>query len=516
MLKRLRVKFIALNMIIAAAVLVLTFSAVCILDYQQSRAQVFEELEITLQHILTPDDPRHQKKPFDDGRFGVWDSAFEIEDDDLGELDELEDWDGSEDFGDLKDAPLSGSADDADDANDAKISNDQSNMKNSSSKEASAGSRAESFDQETTLEREGALPPRIGGPEDERSIPIAAYLLINGSLVELTKHSTASVAEDILDKAAQEVAYASDGRGELSHLGLFYAKTTFDDETFVAFADANAANGWQSVVLILVGVGLVALGIFFVISLFFSRWALTPVAKAWEKQRQFVADASHDLKTPLTVILANSSILAEHPEKTVAEQLQWVESTEHEALSMQALVGDLLTLAQIDEAEISPHLAGSSSAREMVDFSNLVEGELLQMESLAFEHGIDLNSSVTPGLFVSGEAAHLRRIVTTLVDNACKYAGAGQSVSVNLASVGRKAVLTVHNTGPAIDAADLPHIFDRFYRADKARNRNDIGGHGLGLAIAQALATEYGGALTAQSTELEGTTFTLTLPLGQA
>lgn len=462
MLKRLRIKFIVLNMVIAAAVLILTFSAVCVLDYQQSINQITEELDVTLSHVGNPDDPRHQRKPFGFDRFDFLDP-----------------------FEDTNFDPLT------------------------------TDSQTPSEDaQPPQSDSEAALPPRIGGPEEDRALPIATYVLRDASLIELAKHSTASIDEDMLTQAATEVAEVPDGHGELHNLGLFYAKRTLNDESYVAFADASAANSWQSVALILAGVGVGALGVFFVISLFFSKWALAPVAKAWEKQRQFIADASHDLKTPLTVILANSAILEEHPEKTVADQMQWVESTEHEALSMQALVGDLLTLARIDEAETLSQSATTGASLDLVDFSDLVEGELLQMESLAFEHGIELTSTVASGVFVSGEAAHLRRIVTTLVDNACKYAGAGQMVSVHLRTANRKAVLQVHNTGSAIDPADLPHIFDRFYRADKARNRNDIGGHGLGLAIAQALAEESGGSITAQSTEADGTTFTLTLPLG--
>lgn len=494
MLKRLRVKFIALNMIIVAAVLILTFSAVCILDHQQNITRVTQELNTTLERIIPPDDPHRQKKHPNDALFDFFDPVF----DSNNTLENPDGFDDVEIIGGFK--SLDGT-------------NKTSSEKTEENAENDALEAPEAEEQSQT-QRDTALPPRIGGSEEEKRIPIATYLLRGTTLIELTKHSTASLDESVLTQAAQEVAQAPDGDGELKNLGLFYAKKTFNDEAYVAFADASAADSWQSVALILGGVGLVALLLFFVISLFFSRWALAPVAKAWEKQRQFVADASHDLKTPLTVILANTSILEEHPEKTIAEQKQWIESTEHEARSMQALVGDLLTLARIDEAEAHAALPGKAIVSERVDFSNLVEGELLQMESLAFEHGITLTSAIAPDLFVSGTPADLRRIVTTLVDNACKYAGMGQVVSVDLTATGRKATLIVHNTGSAIDPTDLPYIFDRFYRADKARNRNDIGGHGLGLAIAQALAHEAKGTITAQSSESDGTTFTLTLPLG--
>lgn len=505
MLKRLRVKFIALNMIIVAAVLILTFSAVCVLDHQQSIARVTQELNTTLERIIPPDDLHRQKKHPDDGLFGVFEPLFDVD----GAYEGMEAFDNQNDFEDfdaLRD-PNEHVLTDGDESDE----DDEGNKTTDDEAAISEDGTVDETSEQT--KRETALPPRIGGSTQENRIPVATYLLCGTTLVELTKHTTASIDDAVLTKAAEKVAQAPDGDGELKDIGLFFAKKTIDGEAYVAFADASAADSWQSVALILASVGLGALVLFFIISLFFSRWALAPVAKAWEKQRQFVADASHDLKTPLTVILANTAILEEHPEKTISEQKQWVESTEHEALSMQALVGDLLALARIDEVEANTQLSKKTTPAERIDFSNLVEGELLQMESLAFEHGITLTSTITPNLFVNGTAADLRRIVTTLVDNACKYAGAEQLVSVNLAATGRKLLLAVHNTGPAIDPADLPHIFDRFYRADKARNRNDIGGHGLGLAIAQALAQEANGSITAQSSDTEGTTFTLTLPL---
>lgn len=505
MLKRLRVKFIALNMIIVAAVLILTFSAVCILDYQQSISEVTDKLDATLARITPLDDAHRQKKHQEGG----WLDVFAPSPNPAEEHSTLE---GPNPFN----TTIPNGSEHLEDPNQPDNINPLAPSEYENGAPVTEDESPESFDDQTSDNHEPALPPRIGGFEDEKTIPIATYTLRDGTLVEITKHSTASIDADLLTQAAEAVTEVPDGHGELQTLGLFYAKRTLGNECFVAFADASAADSWQSVAWILGGVGVAALVVFFVISLFFSKWALAPVAKAWEKQRQFIANASHDLKTPLTVILANSSILQDHPEKTVKDQMQWIESTEHEALSMQTLVNDLLTLARIDETEANPQLTGPSATAEPIDFSDLVEGELLQMESLAFEHGIELTSEVNPELFVTGNTASLRRIVTTLVDNACKYAGVGHAVSVNLAAVNRKAVLRVHNTGSAIDPDDLPHIFDRFYRADKARNRNDIGGHGLGLAIAQALAQEAGGSITAESSASEGTTFTLTLPLSNS
>ena len=299
-----------------------------------------------------------------------------------------------------------------------------------------------------------------------------------------------------LAQAAEQLADVPEEFGSLDGLGLFYAKRVAGSTAYLAFADMSAANGWQALALTLAGVGMAALATFLVINVFFSRWALQPVERAWAQQRRFVADASHDLKTPLTVILANTSILLEHPERSVASQSQWVESTQHEAEQMQTLVSDLLLLAQTDEGAAKPPM-------EKLDLADLVESELLQFESVAFERKVELCSQLEPGVAVCGNAPLLRKLAGTLLDNACKYADEGGQVNVELA---------VRNTGFAIAPEDLPHVFDRFYRGDKARTR-DEGGYGLGLAIARAIAEEHGGTLSAASDEASGTTFTLALPV---
>ena len=131
----------------------------------------------------------------------------------------------------------------------------------------------------------------------------------DGSLAAVQTRTTASIADDVLAQAAAALADQPDGSGSLDGLGLFYEKRTVGGAAYLAFADMSAASGWQTLAVTLAGVGAAALAAFFVISMFFSRWALAPVDRAWRQQRRFVADASHDLKTPLTVILANTSIL---------------------------------------------------------------------------------------------------------------------------------------------------------------------------------------------------------------
>ena len=439
MLKKLRIKFIALNMATVAVVLTVVFAAICVVNHRQSVATVDGALNQAIAQAS-----EHQGRQ-------------------MG-----------------KDALGEGQPDGEQPAPDGV-----------------------------------AAPPTIGGRErsGEQVIPVALFSMsLDGDMTALSRFNTASISQDVLEQAGEQLVGADEGFGSLSDLGLFSMKRQAGGVMYLAFADMGSASGWRALAATLAVVEIAALVVFLVISLFFSRWALRPVARAWTQQRRFVADASHDLKTPLTVILANTSIALEHPERSVASQSQWLESTQHEAEAMQGLVGDLLTLAKMDEEEAAAQSGAARPTFEEVDLSDVIEGEVLQFESVAFERGVKLGSQVEPGIKLRGNEQRLRRLAGTLIDNACKYVDDGGAVDVALSRAGKQAKLEVRNTGAPISPEDLPHVFDRFYRADKART-GGAGGHGLGLAIARAIAEEHGGTLTASSTQAEGTAFTATLPL---
>ena len=242
---------------------------------------------------------------------------------------------------------------------------------------------------------------------------------------------------------------------------------------------------------------------FFFISLFLARWALRPVEKSWAQQRQFVADASHELKTPLTVILANNNILLAHKHDTVESQKKWIVSTQDEAEHMRKLVDELLFLAKSDAAET--HRMFTS-----VDLSELVWAVLLQFEPVAYEKQITLDSQVEPDIVVQGDPTMLKQLIHILLDNACKYAPPQGDVSLGLKRRQNDALLWVRNTGSAISQDDIPHIFERFYRSDKARS--NAGGFGLGLAIAKSISQTHRGQIFASS-EKNAVTFTVKIPL---
>ncbi|MBR3225078.1 MAG: sensor histidine kinase [Atopobiaceae bacterium] len=279
----------------------------------------------------------------------------------------------------------------------------------------------------------------------------------------------------------------------------------------VAIADTSAIDlSLQSLAVKDLVIIFVAMGVLLIISICLSTWVLKPVAQAWEQQRRFVADASHELKTPLAVIIANMQILKADTSLS-PESMRWVNSTADESTHMKNLVEELLELARTDESSMGTQ---DVMRKERVDFSDLVESSALEFDAIAFERGTQIDQDIEEGLFVQGDPEWLGRLCKILVDNACKYSSVGTPVTVTLTHEGRHGVLTVNNHGNVIDPQDLPHVFDRFYRTDKARSRSArTGGFGLGLAIAKGIATSHGGDISVTSTEQDGTTFRVSLPL---
>ena len=473
LLRKLRLKFITVNMGLAALVLTIAFATVCYIEHRSDTDEIYRSLTAAVDRTAVQPQLIPNHNPL---------------------------------------APKDGTAkpEHADDA-----------RSNPNFGRTIGGDDAER--QSGTAQNDGAqtedefAPPEIGGPHGSGShaLPIAVYYDENGTVVQFVDQSSASVASDVLPQALGALRATDDPYGYLEEFGLFYAKRPMESGFTAAFADGAEADAWQSLAWALTGVGAMALGALFLLNLRLSRWALGPVRRAWSQQHQFIADASHELKTPLTVILANNAILRQRGNETIASQGQWIESTQMEAERMQALVTDMLDLARPAPA------AGTGDPAPLVDFSHIVEGEALTFEAVAFEKGLTWETSVAPALQVAGDDRRLQRLVAVLLDNACKYTDAGGTVRVSLERAEATAVLTVNNSGDAIDAVDLPHLFDRFYRADKARTRTtdkadgpgSPGGYGLGLVIAQDIARAHRGTLVATSTPEAGTTFTLRLPV---
>lgn len=237
-------------------------------------------------------------------------------------------------------------------------------------------------------------------------------------------------------------------------------------------------------------IGLLVMGAFLVIALLTSRWAVRPVEMVMNQQRQFVADASHELKTPLTVILTNAELVSSgiYPE---TEQAKFTGNILTMAQQMRGLVEEMLDLARVDSG-----LPGVR--RENLDLSRLVSDGALPFEPVYFEADRFLDISIEPGIEVWGDPDTLPRVVDILLDNGCKYSKPGTTVTLQLHRRGlHSCQLTVKSEGDTLSKQECRDIFKRFYRRDTTRPISHS--YGLGLPIARTIVKQHKGKLWVQS-----------------
>jgi len=236
-------------------------------------------------------------------------------------------------------------------------------------------------------------------------------------------------------------------------------------------------------------------------SLLMASRSLRPIIRAFQRQREFVADASHELRTPLTLIRTNVEAWLRRVNGTTRV---YARNIVEEVEQLNRIVGDLTTLALADarQLRIDP---------KPMELNDVVRDLMTQTEPLAEERGVQLRPDLNGGVRVEADPARVRQLLLILIDNALTHTPTGGEVSVGVIRRNGRARVTIADNGDGIPPADLPHIFERFYRADKARNREN-GGSGLGLAIAKWIVDAHKGDIQVTSAEGEGTEVAVSLP----
>ncbi len=254
-------------------------------------------------------------------------------------------------------------------------------------------------------------------------------------------------------------------------------------------------------------IGLLSLMGFFVVSVILSKWATKPMERAWEKQKEFVADASHELKTPLTVIATNADVLLSNPLDQINTQAKWLNYIKTETERMTKLVNNLLYLAKMEDDEILKHKMYFNLSDALMDIC-------LPFECVVFESNKIFNMNIEPDIEYYGDEGRLKQLGVILLDNAIKHTNENGTIAFNVSldSIKNKILLSVTNTGPGISEEHHQKIFERFYRVDKSRAR-ETGGYGLGLAIAKTIVTQHNGTIDVTSSLQGPTTFSVSLPL---
>ena len=354
---------------------------------------------------------------------------------------------------------------------------------------------------------------QIGDTTGEQSAEIMLAVVVelapDGTPLDLGG-SPVVIPADTLDDVVAEVLAAPTDSGECENYAISWKRAATPYGWRLALVDTYSRDAaLRTQALNGLAIFLVSMGALFVISYLLSGWALRPVERAWQQQRRFVSDASHELKTPLAVILANMQIL-ERDRGIDEGAMRWVRSTREEATHMRELVESLLTLARADE-QASARASRAGQEAPETDLTALVSGCCLEFDAVAFERGCSLETDLSDAVVARVGTDDYRRVIRTLLDNATKYARPGSAVRVRLDRDGRRSRLAVSNLGEVIAADELEHLFDRFYRTDRARERRGEGGFGLGLAIAKSLVEGAGGSISATSDPERGTTFLVLL-----
>lgn len=315
-------------------------------------------------------------------------------------------------------------------------------------------------------------------PKFQLSTFYTVAISYDGELLEIKNEPPTVHTNDDLERLARRIIENREDTGKEDN--LTFLKTDKNGYILVAFIDNTVVNESAMTLfrytLIFGGVALV---LFFFLSVFLAKKIVDPLEESYQKQKQFISDAGHELKTPVSVVSANAELLS----REIGDN-QWLANIQYENKRMGMLVGQLLDLARTEN--ITPQM-------EHIDLSRLVAGDMLPFESVAYENGLVLNSQIADGITVLGNSTQISQLVSILIDNAIQHCQNGKEVFVSLTHTRSTAVLSVVNDGEPISQEQMAQLFERFYRADEARNGEEH--YGLGLAIAKAIVEAHHGKI---------------------
>ena len=309
----------------------------------------------------------------------------------------------------------------------------------------------------------------------------------DGTVMRVNQDYIASVSEADAEQYAQ--AALASGKSKGYENGYRYLVDTAQQETVVLFLNSERElQTMRSLLWITLAIAGGSLLVVFGLVVLFSRRAIMPYLKNMEAQKQFITNASHELKTPLTAISTSADVLAmEH------EDDEWVRNIQSQAGRLSKLIGNLVTLSRLDEENPFPVRTEFSLSDALWEISE-------PFGSVSQAKGKLYTQDIADGLTVTGDRAAIQQMVSVLLDNALKYSPAGGSISLTARRSGKWTEITVSNTADAAQDTDTARLFDRFYRADESHS-NTVSGTGIGLSIAKATVQAHGGKISAKQTD---------------
>lgn len=345
---------------------------------------------------------------------------------------------------------------------------------------------------------------KLDGPASGHMFDHTAHIVVEadrdtGSILK-TEFAGAYLDEEALKSAVKSALQSEESTGEIQDDMYFACVSNPDGTVSIGLASSRPVRAEMiRLVKLLILIGACALALVIAVSIPVAKLALLTTENAWEQQKRFIADASHALKTPLTVILANIGILRSGCMKNDEEANHWLTSTEEEANGMHDLIRDMLVLTQSD-------LNVRRTEFTSVNLSVLVFGQTLPFEAVAFDKGITLETDIQDGVEIRGNEKALSQMITAIIENAFKYEKNGGKVRIRLEKQVRKIVLSIYNASTYISEDEKSRIFDRFCRLKNAETRAHEG-HGLGLSIARSVADAHQAAIDVESSKTGGTEF---------
>ena len=350
-------------------------------------------------------------------------------------------------------------------------------------------------------------PPDKGSGKERQLSPETPYesrffsvsLNDSGAVIASDTGSIAAIDASSAENAAVSVWLRGNTEGFWNDYRYVRCKT--DSGSRIIFLDTGRSlNAFRSTLLVSVGIALGGLLAVFLLLLLFSRRIVRPVAESYEKQKRFITDAGHEIKTPLTIIGADTDLL----ELDLGEN-EWLDDIKRQTKRLTGLTQDLIYLARMDEEQ--PQL-------QPIEFplSDMAEELGQSFQNLAAAQSKQFLTEIQPMLSLTGDEKEIRQLMSILLDNAVKYTPDGGRISFALKKEGRSIRLSVSNdTTVPMEKGVLDRLFDRFYRTDQSRN-SSTGGYGLGLSIARSIASAHKGKIRAENSGGNNLTITASLP----
>ena len=342
--------------------------------------------------------------------------------------------------------------------------------------------------------------------DNHKSRPNTSNIIVdvddNGNIVKKFISFNLNVDTDDLQNAINKIL---NNKNDSSKINInkepyVYLKRTSSTTTKIVFLNISYQENFKlSLLKIFISVGSISLIALLTISLYLTNKSIKPIKDVFYKQKQFIADASHELKTPLTIIKTNTSLVLSNPEDTVKNQRKWINYINLQTDRMSELVNEMLSLAKLDTEENTLLISS-------INISKIIESMILQFDTIIYENGINLYTKIDNDIFITGDKESIKKLFSIIMDNAIKHTNDNGSIHVNLVLDKNTVKLSIKNTGKGISSEHIEKIFERFYRVDSSRVR-ETGGYGLGLSIAKSIVEQHKGNIYAKSTVDKDTTF---------